>query len=226
MRDFGRLLLGLVVVAVGSLYLLERADVLDAGATINRWWPSVIVAAGRFQLAERSHSALGPLVLVAAGTVLLLVTTNVAEGDVWSYVWPIAVVVAGCVAIARWAGAGTPRRGAGDEVVVALGVFGGLSVASASRNFRGASLTAVFGGVVLDLRDARPAPEGAQITATATFGGIEILVPRGWRIAVRCTPSSALSMTRRGTTRTFPMRLPSSESTPSPRSEGRDQARK
>ncbi len=131
MRDFGRLLLGLVVVAVGSLYLLERADVLDAGATINRWWPSVIVAAGRFQLAERSHSALGPLVLVAAGTVLLLVTTNVAEGDVWSYVWPIAVVVAGCVAIARWAGAGTPRRGAGDEVVVALGVFGGLSVASA-----------------------------------------------------------------------------------------------
>ena len=37
-------------------------------------------------------------------------------------------------------------------------------------------------------RDALPDPAGATITATAVFGGIDVLVPRGWRIATRGLP--------------------------------------
>lgn len=186
--DFGRVLLGLVGIAIGTLYLLQSADVLDAGAAIDDWWPTLIIAIGLFQVAERSRSLLGPLLLVASGTLLLLVTTDVLEGDIWSYVWPTALIVVGIVAIARWAGAGPLPRGAGDDVVVASGIFGGPTLANASQAFRGASLTAVFGGVSLDLRQARPAADGARITATAVFGGIDILVPRGWRITIKGTP--------------------------------------
>jgi predicted membrane protein len=46
----------------------------------------------------------------------------------------------------------------------------------------------VFGGVTLDLRDARLDPEGARIDVTAIFGGVEILVPRGWRVTTSGTP--------------------------------------
>ena len=74
--DLGRLLLGLVVIAVGTLYLLESADVLDAGAVIDDWWPAVIIAIGLFQLIERSHGMLAPLLLTAGGTLVLLVTTG------------------------------------------------------------------------------------------------------------------------------------------------------
>jgi Cell wall-active antibiotics response 4TMS YvqF/Domain of unknown function (DUF5668) len=188
MLDLGRVLIGLVGIAVGTLYLLEAWDVLDAGATIDDWWPSVIIATGLFQIAERSRAFVRPLILIAAGTLLLLVTTDVLEGDVWSYAWPIAIIVLGIVAIARWAGAGPLPRGAGDDVVVASGIFGGPDVATASQTFRGASLTAVFGGVDLDLRQACPDVDGARITATAVFGGIDILVPHGWRIAIKGTP--------------------------------------
>jgi predicted membrane protein len=188
LRDLGRVLFGLVVIAIGTLYLLERADVLDAGRTIDNWWPTVVIATGMFQLVERSHRPLGSLALVAGGTLLLLGTTDVIQGDVWSYAWPLLFIVAGVVAIARWAGAGPLPRDAGEDVVVASGIFGGPELANASQSFRGASLTAVFGGVVLDLRDARPAPPGARITATAVFGGVDILVPHGWRIAMKGTP--------------------------------------
>jgi Cell wall-active antibiotics response 4TMS YvqF/Domain of unknown function (DUF5668) len=186
--DLGRLLLGLVVIAVGTLYLLESADVLDAGSVIHDWWPTVIIATGLFQLIERSRPVVGPLIVGGVGIVLLLGTTDAFEGDVWRYVWPVALIAAGLVAILRWAGAGPLPRSAGDDVVVASGIFGGPTVSSASQAFRGASLTAVFGGVVLDLRPALLAPEGARITATAAFGGIEILVPHGWRIAIKATP--------------------------------------
>jgi hypothetical protein len=157
-------------------------------AAIDHWWPTLIIAIGLFQIAERSRALLGPVLVMGAGTLLLLATTDVLEGDVWGYVWPTALIVLGITAIARWAGAGPLPQRAGDDVVVASGIFGGPTIANASQAFRGASLTAVFGGVTLDLRQARPAADGARITATAVFGGIDILVPHGWRIATKGTP--------------------------------------
>ena len=130
-----------------------------------------------------------PLLLIGAGGVLLLFTTDTVEGNAWSYVWPLAIIAAGVALLTRWRGA--PARPAGvarDDTIVATGIFGGPSVASASQQFHSASLTAIFGGVTLDLRRARPAPDGAAITATAAFGGIDILVPRGWRITTSSTP--------------------------------------
>ena len=38
------------------------------------------------------------------------------------------------------------------------------------------------------MRDALPAPQGASVNETVAFGGIDILVPKGWRISVRSTP--------------------------------------
>ena len=67
-------------------------------------------------------------------------------------------------------------------------IFGGPKLVCTAQQFRGAWLTAIFGGITLDLRDARPAPEGASINATAAFGGIDIIVPKGWRLSVRSTP--------------------------------------
>jgi predicted membrane protein len=75
-----------------------------------------------------------------------------------------------------------------EDVVRSTAVFGGPNLVCTSRRFAGAWLTAVFGGITLDLRDALPRPEGASINATAAFGGIDILVPKGWRLSVRSTP--------------------------------------
>lgn len=187
--DYGRVLVGVVLISIGALFLLEAADVLDAGKAISDWWPAVIVAVGIIQLAERVHGLFQPLVLIVAGTVLLLVTSDLIPGNAWDYVWPTAIIVGGLFVISRW------RRGAAavvgpryDDVVVASGIFGGPRIATASQQFRGGSLTGIFGGVELDLRAARPSAEGASLTATAVFGGVEILVPRGWRIAINATP--------------------------------------
>ncbi len=187
--NLGRILLGLVVVSVGVLFLLDSAGVLDAGRTIDRWWPVVVVALGALQLAQRPRSVVNGLLLVGAGGVLLLFTTDTLEGDAWDYIWPLAIIAFGIALLTRWRGARTLPAGlSGEDTVVATGIFGGPSVASASQRFRDASLTAIFGGVTFDLRRARPAPEGATITATAAFGGIDILVPRGWRITTSSTP--------------------------------------
>lgn len=53
--------------------------------------------------------------------------------------------------------------------------------------FVGASLNAVFGGLVLDLRDAR-IPGDIEISAQAIFGGIDIYVPAGVKVKINNVP--------------------------------------
>jgi Domain of unknown function (DUF5668) len=69
--------MGATLIAVGVLFLLDRADVLDAGKVIGDWWPAVIVGFGLVTLAERPVSLLGPVLLVTVGVLLLLVTNDV-----------------------------------------------------------------------------------------------------------------------------------------------------
>jgi hypothetical protein len=186
--DLGRLLLGLTVLTLGVLFLLDGAGVLDAGEAIDDFWPLLLVAGGLLTLAERPPSLVRGSLLTGAGLVLLLFTADVVDENAWDFVWPALIILAGVVIVARWAGRTIPGGTSREDVVRATALFGGPNLVSTARHFQGAWLTAFFGGVTLDLRGARPAPGGASVNATAAFGGIDILVPKGWRISVRSTP--------------------------------------
>ena len=186
--DLGRMLLGGVVVTLGVLVLLDAAGQVDAGKAISNWWPVVVIAIGALQLVEGRRSKSGPLILIAIGTVLLLFATDAVGDNGRDYVWAIVLILAGLLILSHWRGKPVPIGSEASEVVRATGVFGGPKVASSSQRFRGASLTAVFGGVTLDLRSARPAPGGAAVNATAVLGGIEVIVPEGWQVEVSGTP--------------------------------------
>ncbi len=185
----GRILLGLALIALGILFLLDRAGTLDAGDAIRDWSPVAIIAVGALQLSDRPRSLLGPAIVIGVGVVLLLFTTDVVTGSVFAVLWPMLLIALGAGILFRHGGG--PRvsmEGSSEDVVRATAVFGGHDVASRSTAFRGGSATAVFGGVTIDLRDARLDPEGARIDATAVFGGVETLVPKGWRVITSGTP--------------------------------------
>lgn len=67
-----------------------------------------------------------------------------------------------------------------DELALAA-IFDGVKLSSRAEAFRGGRLLAWFGGVQLDLSEARLAP-GARLSVHALFGGIAIRVPPEWRI--------------------------------------------
>lgn len=186
----GRILLGLLLIALGVLFLLDRADVLDAGETIGDWWPAAIIAIGAVQLFDRPRSLLGPGIVIGIGAILLLFTTDVVTGSVFAVLWPTLLIAIGAAILFRH-GRGpevTREEGSTEDVVRATAVFGGHEILSRSTAFRGGSATAVFGGITIDLRDARLDAAGAEIDVTAVFGGVDVLVPRGWRVVTSGTP--------------------------------------
>lgn len=65
--------------------------------------------------------------------------------------------------------------------------FAGQKVNKDNEEFKGANLDAVFGSVILDLRNANVDKE-AVIKASAIFGGVEIFVPQNVNVKVKATP--------------------------------------
>ena len=55
-----------------------------------------------------------------------------------------------------------------------------------SEEFKGANLVAVFGGIKLDLRNAK-LEEETVMKASAIFGGIDIIVPKDVNVKIKST---------------------------------------
>lgn len=185
----GRLLVGLVLVALGIVFLLDRLGVASAGWLIGALWPLVIVAAGVLQIAVTRRAHLGAGITIVVGLVLLAATLNLLSANVWQFFWPVALIVVGLLFLAGMVSRGivgqTQQR---DDVAHAFSVFGGQKVVNESQQFRGASLTSFFGGVTLDLRQANLAPEGADVDVMTAFGGAGIVVPEGWHVSLSGIP--------------------------------------
>jgi hypothetical protein len=186
-----RVLVGTILVAIGVLFLLDRAEVLDAGQVIGDWWPAAIVGFGLVSLAEKPTSLLGPALLIAVGILLLLFTLDVLETSAWNVIWPLALIAFGVIVLVRNSKRGDRLllgEGHDQDLVRTTAFLSGSELATQSSSFRGAVLTAILGGAELDMRHATPAEGGAEIDATAILGGVDLIVPRDWRVSVRGTP--------------------------------------
>ncbi len=178
---------GIWLVALGVLLLLGQLDVIDAGEVIGQWWPLIIIAVGVMQLAERPRAPTGPLIVITVGALLLGTRLDVLPDRVWRYMWPVGLILVGLTLVLR-RGLGTGAGSDPAEVVSTSAFFSGSAVISTAARLRGGSATAAFGGVTLDLRQAHLDPAGATLNVSALCGGVEVLVPRGWRIVTSGTP--------------------------------------
>ncbi|MEX1125204.1 MAG: LiaF domain-containing protein [Acidimicrobiia bacterium] len=61
-------------------------------------------------------------------------------------------------------------------------IFGGENLVSSADPFYGGKILTMYGGTVLDLRKATPAPTGIYIDVLVWMGGVNLVVPKGWRV--------------------------------------------
>lgn len=176
-----RTLMGAVLVALGFVFLLDRANVVDAGTLISNWWPAVLVLAGILALTDRPRRPIAATVLMVIGVALLSITTGLLSAEALSVLGPVALIALGLWFVT---GRRLPRSvvDSGDAVSVTA-MFSGQELANTSPQFEGGTLTGIFGGVELDLLYAQPAPD-AELNATALFGGVEITVPDDWCVTI------------------------------------------
>ena len=69
-----------------------------------------------------------------------------------------------------------------------VNVFSGGDRQIVSQNFRGGKISAVFGGIELDLTKAKLAPGVSVLEIACVFGGATIIVPDDWYVTIEVTP--------------------------------------
>ena len=178
-----RIWMGGLLLTLGVIWLLDLAG-LDAGQLIRQWWPLAVITLGLVAVLSERHLSAGPVVLVLAGTALLI--SNLAGVSVGGIVWASVIIVVGVWMLTDFA----RRRGSGEHLSEVQDVFALLGASHAtnrSSRFRHADVLAVLGGATLDLQDAGVEP-GARVDAMAVFGGVDVIVPPNVRVEISGLP--------------------------------------
>jgi hypothetical protein len=132
-------------------------------------------------------------VFTIVGLILLGNEFEFLNLQIWK-LWPLVMIAIGVSLVTR-SMRGPVVDGEGEEdrnaVVHTFSMMAGVVLKNASREFRGGDVSAVMGGAQLDLREARAAGPQVVVDVFAWMGGIEIFVPRDWRVVGEVTPIMA-----------------------------------
>jgi hypothetical protein len=176
----GRLALGLVFILTGLLLTLEQAGLFNLDG-VGRLWPLFFVGIGYVkwrQPLEDGQRALGVALLGGGGFFLLISLLS------WGRAWPLALVLMG--ALLLWQAVERPPAPEPapppSPYVSELALVGGLKKVLRAPDLRGGYITAVMGGIELDLRQSGILGGTVTLDVIAFWGGIDLKVPADWSV--------------------------------------------
>lgn len=182
MKKLSNVLWGLVLVAIGVVVGL-KAFGMDINIFFDGWWTLFIIVPCTVSLFTEREK-MGNLIGIAIGVFLLLCCQNILSfALLWKLLVPAIIVVVGLKMIFGGLFGNKANdmintmKQNGNSPRVGCATFSGCNMIFDGEVFEGAELTAVFGGVKCDLRNAIIEKDCA-ITVSSTFGGIDILVPQ------------------------------------------------
>ena len=187
MKRINSIVWGLALLAVSAVLILNAFEITSIEIFFDGWWTLFIIVpslVGLFNGHDKTANIIGLLI----GTFLLLACQNIIDFDImWKLIAPVIIAVIGIKMI--FGGIGINRgfiksiEAKGDDIKTASAVFTGQDIVVDNETFRGTELTAVFGGIKCDLRNA--IFEGdTVINACCIFGGADILLPDNVNIKV------------------------------------------
>lgn len=192
MKKANKIIWGIVLVAAGVLLALNALNVTDFDILFDGWWTLFIIIPCTIGLfTERDK--VGHLIGIAVGVFLLLCCLDILEFSMfWKLILPVAVLAIGLKLLfsgifgTRSGKIANELRKKGHTSKNGCAAFSGCEINYNGQIFDGAELTAVFGGIDCDLREA-VITEDCTINVTVVFGGIDILVPPNVNVTVSST---------------------------------------
>lgn len=193
-RAFGQVVVGLLVVAMGVLFLLDNLGYVGLRHALS-FWPVAFIVAGASMLVsqEERNGHISGLLLIGVGLLLLLEHMGFIYLS-WNMVWPVLLILAGGLILFRTMGGARTQRVSLDKTgmtsenaIDITAILGGVERRIATADFRGGEISALFGGCELDLRDCSLVKE-AVINVFTVCGGITIKVPVDWVVVLDGVP--------------------------------------
>lgn len=184
-----RLLLGAFILIIGVFSLIDNLNIFNT-RNLLQFWPMIFIVLGGLKIAQANNSS-GYLIggsLVFAGILMTLNHLGVISFGMRDF-WPIFLIIGGLIVIFKdrivhsndTPGLDGTSNGGSDSTIDVVAVMSGNQGKNSSTDFRGGEITAIMGGVELDLRGATIQSE-AVLNVFSVWGGIVLRVPNDWTI--------------------------------------------
>jgi predicted membrane protein len=191
-----KLLTGLFVLTIGILILLDQIGIEIP--EVLRSWELILIMIGLVILVKHNFKNFGGYLFLIVGAALML-NDYYPELIQMRIVWPSIIILFGISIIIK--SFNSPKFNKKHKNTISdtnydsnasftknendyfesSTFFGSITKKIISEDFKGATITSVFGGTEIDLTDAIIA-ESAIIDITAVFSGITIVLPADWNI--------------------------------------------
>ena len=175
MNKVSNFLWGLVLIAVGVIFGLNALEITDINIFFDGWWTLFIIVPSFIGL-FKEEAKTGNLIGLIIGICLFLGCQDYISFDlIWKLMMPTILVIIGLSIIFKDTLSSQVKKEIkklnknGSKEYAAT--FGGQTVDFSKEEFEGCSLTAVFGSIKCDLREAI-IKEDTVINASSIFGGV------------------------------------------------------
>ena len=197
-RENGRIVGGLILVAVGAVLLLR-----NIGFLFPHWlfsWPMILILVGIYSGFKHQFRNNSWIILIAIGGFFLF-DRFIPELGLEPYFWPILIMVIGVIFILRPKRVGRFKESSSEtnntsnagfnitslqtydsdtlsdnDYLRINSIFSGVNKTIVSKDFKGGKITCVFGGTNVDLTQADIQGE-AVLKFEIIFGGVKLIVP-------------------------------------------------
>lgn len=186
------MLWGIVLIAIGVVLGLNAFDITNIDLFFDGWWTLFIIIPCFIDLFKDKDKT-GNIVGLVIGIFLLLSCQELIDfSSLWKMVVPVVLILVGLSFIFKNTFSDSAKKikeinsknKENDKEILA--VFSSQKVNVGDEKFEGSSISCVFGGVSLDLREAKITSD-IVINATSVFGGIDILVSDNVTVKVNST---------------------------------------
>lgn len=213
-KSNGRKFLGILLIALGLIFFGNNLDLFDFDIAYHLFrWQNILILIGLITLVNSRRSFTGYILILIGGGSLIANYYDYSLWEIFDNYWPIILIAIGFYIIYR-RGEGTKKKNhkwcsdqdqakeyhncsfkdhgghnysyseVSDDNIDITTVFSAQKILIKSQQFSGGKTTSVFGGVELDLRDAKLAPGNNVIDSFTLFGATEVLVPYEWKLSV------------------------------------------
>lgn len=190
MKKISNLLWGLIFIIVGVVFGLNALGISDINIFFDGWWTLFIIVPcfiGLFNDDDKSGNLIGLII----GACLLLGCLDVIEFEIiWKLMVPFILVVIGLSFIFKDMINSKIKNDIKklnkNDLKECCACFSSQDLDFSNEEYKGSSLTAVFGGIKCNLKDA-VIKEDVVINTTSIFGEITIYVPKDVNVKVSST---------------------------------------
>lgn len=184
------LISGAILIVLGILFALKALGIMTFNIFFDGWWTLFIIIPCLMSMVKKGP-AMSNLIGLGIGVFLLLVAQGVVGFALfWKLLWPAIFILIGLRLIFRETFDKTVAFIRGENSQNSkeyTAVFGEQKADLSGEEFHGAQIDAVFGGVTLNLRNAK-IEKDAVIDVTCVFGGATIILPDNVKVKVSSTP--------------------------------------